>query len=31
VKSGSLVFAYYPDQDWLSSSKYLGNCAAASQ
>jgi hypothetical protein len=30
VKGGSLVFSYYPDQDWLSSSKYLGDCAAAS-
>jgi hypothetical protein len=30
VKGGGLVFAYYPDSDWLSSSKYLGDCAAAS-
>ena len=29
VKGGSLLFAYYPNQDWLSSSKYLGDCAAA--
>ncbi len=29
VKEGGLVFAYYPDQDWLRSSKYLGDCAAA--
>jgi hypothetical protein len=29
VKGGSLVFAYYPDQNWLRSSKYLGGCAAA--
>ena len=29
VKGGSLVFSYYPDQDWLGSSKYLGDCAAA--
>lgn len=29
VKGGSLVFAYYPDQNWLKSSKYLGTCAAA--
>ena len=27
VKEGGLVFAYYPDQHWLKSSKYLGNCA----
>lgn len=31
VKGGSLVFAYYPDQNWLKSSKYLGGCAAAAQ
>lgn len=29
VKGGSLVFAYYPDQNWLKSSKYLGGCSAA--
>ena len=29
IKSGSLVFAYFPDQDWLAGSKYLGSCAAA--
>ena len=29
VKGGSLVFAYYPDQGWLSGSRYLGGCAAA--
>jgi hypothetical protein len=29
VKGGGLVFAYYPDQEWLSASKYLGGCAAA--
>ena len=30
VKGGGLVFAYYPDSDWLAASKYLGGCAAAS-
>ena len=30
IKSGSLVFAYFPDQDWLARSKYLGSCAAGS-
>jgi hypothetical protein len=30
IKSGSLVFAYFPDQEWLARSKYLGSCAAAS-
>lgn len=29
VKGGSLLFAYYPDQQWLRSSTYLGDCAAA--
>ena len=29
VKGGNLVFAYYPDQNWLQSSAYLGDCAAA--
>ena len=26
IKGGGLVFAYYPDQGWLSSSKHLGPC-----
>jgi hypothetical protein len=26
VKRGSLVFAYYPDQHWLASSRFLGGC-----
>lgn len=26
VKGGGLVFAYYPDREWLSASKYLGDC-----
>lgn len=29
VKGGGLVFAYYPDPQWLKTSKYLGACAAA--
>lgn len=28
VKDGGLVFAYYPDQDWLQTSAYLGDCSA---
>ena len=28
VKGSGLIFAYYPDQQWLQSSKYLGDCAA---
>ena len=27
VKDGGLVFAYYPDADFLKTSKYLGACA----
>ena len=26
VKGGGLVFAYYPDAEWLKTSKYLGRC-----
>jgi hypothetical protein len=26
VKGGGLVFAYYPDQNWLRSSRYLTGC-----
>jgi hypothetical protein len=26
VKGGGLVFSYYPDAEWLKSSKYLGGC-----
>jgi hypothetical protein len=29
VKGGSLVFSYYPDEDWMAASKYLGGCGAA--
>jgi hypothetical protein len=29
VKGGGIVFSYYPDRNWLNSSKYLGDCAAA--
>ena len=29
VKGGNLLFAYYPDQQWLKASQYLGDCAAA--
>jgi L,D-transpeptidase catalytic domain len=28
VKGGGLVFAYYPDPQWLKTSKYLGGCRA---
>jgi hypothetical protein len=30
VKGGNLLFAYYPDANWLKTSQYLGDCAAAS-
>jgi hypothetical protein len=29
VKGNGLLFAYYPNQDWLESSRYLGECGAA--
>jgi hypothetical protein len=29
VKGSGLVFAYYPDPRWLTSSKFLGACGAA--
>ena len=30
VKGTGLVFAYYPDPEWLSSSKFLGDCTTIS-
>ena len=29
IRDGNLVFSYYPDPNWLNSSKFLGDCAAA--
>jgi hypothetical protein len=29
VRGNGLVFAYYPDEKWLSSSKYLGDCGTS--
>ena len=29
VKGGGLIFAYYPDREWLNTSQYLGGCAPA--
>ena len=26
IKGGGLVFAYYPDAEWMKSSKFLGDC-----
>ena len=31
VKGGSLVFAYYPDREWLSKSTFLGGCGNSLQ
>jgi len=28
VKGGGLVFSYYPDAEWLKTSKFLGGCRA---
>jgi hypothetical protein len=30
LKGSGLIFAYYPDQRWLQSSAYLGDCGASS-
>jgi hypothetical protein len=27
IKGGSLVFAYYPDQEWLKESRFLNGCS----
>jgi hypothetical protein len=31
IKGGSLVFAYYPDAEWLSRSAFLNGCSSASR
>ena len=31
VRGTGILFSYYPNQDWLGSSRYLGDCAAAEQ
>ena len=28
IKGNGLVFAYYPDQKWLASSRFVGSCSA---
>ena len=28
IKGNGLVFAYYPDQKWLASSRFVGSCLA---
>ena len=30
VRGNGIVFSYYPNQDWLDSSRYLNDCGAAS-
>ena len=29
VKGGGLIFAYYPDQQWLNASQFLGGCGTS--
>jgi hypothetical protein len=29
VRGNGILFAYYPDQEWLGSSRYLGECGAS--
>jgi hypothetical protein len=29
VRGGGVVFSYYPDEEWLSSSRFLNGCSAA--
>jgi hypothetical protein len=28
IRGGSVIFSYYPDQDWLTSSRFLQGCSA---
>ena len=30
IRGGSVIFSYYPDQDWLNTSRFLQNCSATS-
>src|SRR6185295_10651443 len=29
IKGGNLLFAYYPDKEWLTGSQFLGGCSGA--
>ena len=29
IRGGGVVFSYYPDQDWLSTSRFLNSCSRA--
>jgi hypothetical protein len=31
IKGGSLVFAYYPDQQWLQESRFLNGCSTSAR
>jgi hypothetical protein len=31
IKGGNLVFAYYPEKDWLEGSQFLGGCSSRSR
>jgi hypothetical protein len=31
IKGGGLVFAYFPDPEWLAGSRFLGTCASRAQ
>ena len=28
IRGGGVVFSYYPDEEWLTASRFLGGCAA---
>jgi len=30
IRGGSVIFSYYPDSDWLNSSRFLTGCSSAS-
>jgi L,D-transpeptidase-like protein len=30
IRGGGVIFSYYPDQDWLTHSRFLRGCAATS-
>jgi hypothetical protein len=29
IRGGGVIFSYYPDQDWLAKSRFLGGCSHA--
>ena len=30
IRGGSVIFSYYPDKDWLNTSRFLTGCSSAS-